>query len=187
MINTNIHATDRQHLPKEQNDIWSANMNKGMGEKLLEAEHLMKKANKVMPHHPPVCLLLLVAPAVTMTHLHPKARGLITCTLWLLCTSALCISQLWSPSLLDFRLKPDWEGAAPLFEKAALAYKVGRLGASAGSLACRTVSNGAMEIMNQQASQAAWLLLRCLCCCNACLLHLVMHGNPSGAPVCAKL
>ena len=32
--------------------------------------------------------------------------------------------QLWAPSLLDFRLKPDWEGAAPLFEKAALAYKV---------------------------------------------------------------
>lgn len=32
--------------------------------------------------------------------------------------------QLWAPSLLDFRLKPDWEGAAPLFERAALAYKV---------------------------------------------------------------
>lgn len=30
----------------------------------------------------------------------------------------------WSPSLLDFRLKPDWEGAAPLFEKAAMLYKV---------------------------------------------------------------
>eukprot|EP00195_Chlamydomonas_chlamydogama_P008641 CAMPEP_0202893498 /NCGR_PEP_ID=MMETSP1392-20130828/3070_1 /ASSEMBLY_ACC=CAM_ASM_000868 /TAXON_ID=225041 /ORGANISM="Chlamydomonas chlamydogama, Strain SAG 11-48b" /LENGTH=310 /DNA_ID=CAMNT_0049577851 /DNA_START=30 /DNA_END=962 /DNA_ORIENTATION=- len=28
-----------------------------------------------------------------------------------------------SPSLLDFRLKPDWEAAAPLFEKAALMYK----------------------------------------------------------------
>lgn len=33
-------------------------------------------------------------------------------------------TQYWSPSLLDFRLKPDWEAAAPLFEKAALAYKV---------------------------------------------------------------
>ncbi len=31
-----------------------------------------------------------------------------------------------SPSLLDFRLKSDWEQAAPLFEKAALLYKVGR-------------------------------------------------------------
>lgn len=49
---------------------------RGMGEKLLEADGFLKKANK-----------------------------------------------LWAPSLLDFRLKPDWEAAAPLFEKAALAYK----------------------------------------------------------------
>lgn len=28
-----------------------------------------------------------------------------------------------NPSLLDFRLKPDWEAAAPLFEKAALTFK----------------------------------------------------------------
>lgn len=33
-------------------------------------------------------------------------------------------SKLWAPSLLDFRLKPDWEAAAPLFERAALLYKV---------------------------------------------------------------
>lgn len=51
-------------------------MNRNMGEKLLEADKLMQKANKY-----------------------------------------------WSPSLLDFRLKPDWEAAAPLFEKAALSYK----------------------------------------------------------------
>lgn len=29
-----------------------------------------------------------------------------------------------SPSLLDFRLKPDWEQAAPKFEEAAKLYKV---------------------------------------------------------------
>lgn len=34
-------------------------------------------------------------------------------------------NKLWQPSLLDLRLKPDWEAAAPLFEKAALAFKVG--------------------------------------------------------------
>ena len=33
-------------------------------------------------------------------------------------------NKLYAPSLLDMRLKPDWEGAAPLFEKAALSYKV---------------------------------------------------------------
>jgi hypothetical protein len=33
-------------------------------------------------------------------------------------------NKYWSPSVLDFRLKPDWEAAGPLFEKAALAYKV---------------------------------------------------------------
>jgi hypothetical protein len=49
-----------------------------MGEKITEAEKLMKKAN-----------------------------------------------MYWQPSLMDFRLKPDWETAAPLFEKAALLYKVG--------------------------------------------------------------
>jgi hypothetical protein len=48
-----------------------------MGEKITEADTLMKKANKY-----------------------------------------------WQPSLMDFRLKPDWEAAAPLFEKAALLYKV---------------------------------------------------------------
>ncbi|KIY98118.1 Gamma-soluble NSF attachment protein [Monoraphidium neglectum] len=32
-------------------------------------------------------------------------------------------NKLWQPSILDMRLKPDWEGAAPLFEKAALAFK----------------------------------------------------------------
>jgi hypothetical protein len=50
-----------------------------MGEKITEADQLMKKANKY-----------------------------------------------WQPSLMDFRLKPDWEAAAPLFEKAALLYKVRR-------------------------------------------------------------
>lgn len=33
-------------------------------------------------------------------------------------------NKYWGPSLLDFRLKPDWEAASPLFEKAALLYKV---------------------------------------------------------------
>lgn len=33
-------------------------------------------------------------------------------------------NKLWQPSILDMRLKPDWEAAAPLFEKAAVAYKV---------------------------------------------------------------
>eukprot|EP00879_Flechtneria_rotunda_P010828 GHRR01011317.1.p1 GENE.GHRR01011317.1~~GHRR01011317.1.p1 ORF type:complete len:180 (+),score=44.44 GHRR01011317.1:217-756(+) len=33
-------------------------------------------------------------------------------------------NKYWAPSLLDLRLKPDWEAAAPLFEKAALLYKV---------------------------------------------------------------
>eukprot|EP00878_Enallax_costatus_P031132 GHUV01034009.1.p2 GENE.GHUV01034009.1~~GHUV01034009.1.p2 ORF type:complete len:108 (-),score=13.14 GHUV01034009.1:878-1201(-) len=33
-------------------------------------------------------------------------------------------NKYWAPSLLDFRLKPDWEAAAPLFEKAAMLYKV---------------------------------------------------------------
>ncbi|WIA40993.1 hypothetical protein OEZ86_004636 [Tetradesmus obliquus] len=32
-------------------------------------------------------------------------------------------NKYWQPSLMDFRLKPDWEAAAPLFEKAALLYK----------------------------------------------------------------
>eukprot|EP00879_Flechtneria_rotunda_P005030 GHRR01005306.1.p1 GENE.GHRR01005306.1~~GHRR01005306.1.p1 ORF type:complete len:315 (+),score=87.96 GHRR01005306.1:217-1161(+) len=37
-------------------------------------------------------------------------------------------NKYWAPSLLDLRLKPDWEAAAPLFEKAALLYKqVGQL------------------------------------------------------------
>lgn len=35
-------------------------------------------------------------------------------------------NKLWAPSLLDLRLKPDWEGAAPLYEKAALAFKARR-------------------------------------------------------------
>jgi hypothetical protein len=35
-------------------------------------------------------------------------------------------NKLIKPSLFDFRLKPDWEEAAPLFEKAALLYKVMR-------------------------------------------------------------
>lgn len=30
----------------------------------------------------------------------------------------------WSPSLLSFRLAPDWETACPLFERAALLFKV---------------------------------------------------------------
>ncbi len=30
-----------------------------------------------------------------------------------------------SPSLFDFRLKPDWEAAAPLFDRACVLYKVG--------------------------------------------------------------
>ena len=29
-----------------------------------------------------------------------------------------------SPSLFDFRLKPDWEAAAPMYDRAALLYKV---------------------------------------------------------------
>lgn len=33
--------------------------------------------------------------------------------------------KLCSPSLFDFRLKPDWEAAAPLLEQAALKFKVG--------------------------------------------------------------
>lgn len=53
--------------------------NKSIGDKIVEADKLMSKANKY-----------------------------------------------WAPSLLDFRLKPDWEAAAPLFEKAALLYKVRR-------------------------------------------------------------
>jgi len=48
-----------------------------MGDKQLEADGLMKKANKY-----------------------------------------------WAPSLLDFRLKPDWDAAAPLLERAGLLYKV---------------------------------------------------------------
>jgi hypothetical protein len=36
-------------------------------------------------------------------------------------------NKYWSPSVLDFRLKPDWESAAPLYEKAALAFKVWQL------------------------------------------------------------
>ncbi|GBF87878.1 gamma-soluble NSF attachment protein [Raphidocelis subcapitata] len=32
-------------------------------------------------------------------------------------------NKLWAPSIFELRLKPDWEGAAPLYEKAALAYK----------------------------------------------------------------
>lgn len=32
-------------------------------------------------------------------------------------------TKAWQPSLLDFRLKPDWEVAAPLFERAAVCYK----------------------------------------------------------------
>jgi hypothetical protein len=39
-------------------------------------------------------------------------------------------NKLWAPSLLDMRLKPDWEGAAPLFEKAALAFRVRPRGAA---------------------------------------------------------
>ena len=35
-------------------------------------------------------------------------------------------NKFWSASILDFRLKPDWEAAAPLYEKAALGYKVCR-------------------------------------------------------------
>ncbi len=33
------------------------------------------------------------------------------------------------PSLLEFRLKPDWEAAAPLLDRAAVLYKVGNDGA----------------------------------------------------------
>jgi hypothetical protein len=33
-------------------------------------------------------------------------------------------SKLWSPSIFELRLKPDWEASAPLFERAALAFKV---------------------------------------------------------------
>lgn len=36
-------------------------------------------------------------------------------------------NKLWAPSILELRLKPDWEGAAPLYEKAALGYRVSRL------------------------------------------------------------
>lgn len=39
-------------------------------------------------------------------------------------------NKYWSPSVLDFRLKPDWESAAPLYEKAALCYKVWQLAVS---------------------------------------------------------
>ncbi|KAF6259209.1 gamma-soluble NSF attachment protein-like protein [Scenedesmus sp. NREL 46B-D3] len=59
----------------------SASTSASMGEKITEADKLIKKANKY-----------------------------------------------WQPSLMDFRLKPDWEAAGPLFEKAALLYKqVGQL------------------------------------------------------------
>lgn len=33
-------------------------------------------------------------------------------------------NKLLSPSILDFRLKPDWEAAAPLLDRACLLYKV---------------------------------------------------------------
>ncbi|MEW5302345.1 MAG: hypothetical protein WDW36_005142 [Sanguina aurantia] len=39
--------------------------------------------------------------------------------------------KLCSPSLFDFRLKPDWEAAAPLLEQAALKFKVASLPARA--------------------------------------------------------
>lgn len=46
-------------------------------------------------------------------------------------------NKLWAPSLLDLRLKPDWEGAAPLYEKAALAFRVGSTAsACANASAC---------------------------------------------------
>jgi hypothetical protein len=32
--------------------------------------------------------------------------------------------KYWQPSLMDFRLKPDWEAACPLLEKAGLAFRV---------------------------------------------------------------
>ena len=32
--------------------------------------------------------------------------------------------RLTHPSILSFRIKPDWEAAAPVFEKAAKLYKV---------------------------------------------------------------
>lgn len=32
-------------------------------------------------------------------------------------------NKLWAPSILDLRMRPDWEAAAPLYEKAAVAYK----------------------------------------------------------------
>lgn len=34
------------------------------------------------------------------------------------------------PSFTSFRLRPDWEAAGPLFEKAALCFKVGLRGAA---------------------------------------------------------
>lgn len=79
-----------------------------MGEKITEADKLMKKANKY-----------------------------------------------WQPSLMDFRLKPDWEAAAPLFEKAALLYKV-RIGvAQRTAFACTTLA--------QSAASCAALLVLLLC------------------------
>lgn len=32
--------------------------------------------------------------------------------------------KLCNPSIVAFRIKPDWEAACPMFERAALCYKV---------------------------------------------------------------
>jgi hypothetical protein len=101
-----------------------------MGEKLLEADNLMKKANKVKPAQPFRHCDVGLSCRMIQCCLEPPSA---CCDLLLLlerwCFGKLTFNvcydlQYWSPSLLDFRLKPDWESAAPLFEKAALAYKV---------------------------------------------------------------
>lgn len=77
-----------------------------------------QQGSDVGVHPANACSALSVAVAPTALHSMPCASSMP------LSLPLSPVTQYWSPSLLDFRLKPDWEAAAPLFERAALAYKV---------------------------------------------------------------
>lgn len=64
-----------------------------------------------------------------------------------------------SPSILEMRLKPDWEAAAPLIERAALLYKV-----SLGGSAIHALHARPQHVCRKLAEGSPYGIITCRCC-----------------------
>ena len=65
--------------------------------------------------------------------------------------------RLVQPSLLSMRLKADWDQATPMYEQAALNYKVNQTVAASSAAACRFVpANLQILVPPARAAQPPW-------------------------------